>query len=208
MQLDPRIVRAAPPALAVVILAAGWMLLVQPRFAESTRAGREVDGLRQRLMMVQRSVAEPLPPAPATDPAVTFEREVAAGDASAQLLEQLARLAAAAPATNLLIETGERVTLTSGAPSGPQAGSVAVPDPRFRLFNTPLTYSPVTMSFDAEYARVGEVLWALRDLATTVELRRVEARPVENTQGRVHVTVTLFAYARPRPAAGSAGAQR
>jgi hypothetical protein len=70
------------------------------------------------------------------------------------------------------------------------------------------------MSFDAEYARAGELLWRLRDLATTVEIRSLEARPVvEDTpptsaaKRRIHVSLTLFAYARQRTmaSAGTSG---
>ena len=67
----------------------------------------------------------------------------------------------------------------------------------------PLAYSPVTMSFDAEYPRAGNLLWSLRDLATTVEVRDFEARPIaqEATAGdarspKIHVVLTFFAYAR------------
>lgn len=206
MDLDPRIARYAPLALPLVIFAGGWMLLVQPRFSESTRASREVAGLRERLDEVRSSLAQELPPASTSNPAESFERETAVGDATARLLEQLARLAAAAPAANLLIETGQRASMSAAGSVGPQVAGAAVPDPRFRLFNTELSYSPVTMSFDAEYARVGDVLWGLRDLVTTVELRGVDIKPLESASGRVHVTIQLFAYARPNVAAAGAAA--
>jgi hypothetical protein len=189
-----RLLRLVPLVVAVVLLVAGWMLFVQPRFSASTRADHDIDALRQRLTSLRAEVAEPMPPAPATDPATAFERVTAAGDATSLLLEELARLAAAAPAANLLIETGERVDGAARA-AGPQASNAPTPDPRIALFATNLSYTPVTMSFDAAYSRVGEMLWGMRDLATTVELRNVEVRPADD--GRVHVAITLFAYARP-----------
>jgi hypothetical protein len=200
--IDKRILRFAPLVLAAVLLVAGWMLFVQPRFSASSRAGQDIDGLRQRLTTLRAAIAEPMPPAPATDPAAAFQRATAAGDATSQLLEQLARLAADAPAVNLLIETGERVEAAQ-RPAGPQASNAPAPDPRLALFPTSLSYTPVTMSFDAAYSGVGDVLWGMRDLATTVELRNVEVRPAD--EGRVHVAITLFAYARPADAGGVEG---
>jgi hypothetical protein len=55
-------------------------------------------------------------------------------------------------------------------------------------------------------------LWSLRDLATTIEVRDFEARPVaqEASAGaarsrRIHVVLTLFAYVRETPAASATG---
>jgi hypothetical protein len=166
---------------------------------------------------VNAAIANPVPAAPASDPVASFKQHVAAGDATAELLEQLARVAAAAPVSNLLIETGERATVTSSDGPGPQVVSGVETDPRFALFQASLAYSPVTMSFDAEYAQAGELLWRLRDLATTVEIRTFEARPVSDdipagaaAQRRIHVSLTLFAYARQElaPSAGRSGVLR
>ena len=212
-----RVSRYAPVAVPIVVLVAGWLLLVRPGVAGNARVAREIDTLQQQVASLRISIANPLPAAPAIDAVAWFEQQVAPDDATSELLEQLARVAAAAPVSNLLIETAERVTVTSSAGSGPQAVSGAAPDPRFALFDAPLAYSPVTMSFDAEYAHAGELLWRLRDLATTVEIRSLEARPVvEDTpatsaaQRRIHVSLTLFAYARQRPmaSAGTSGVLR
>lgn len=212
-----RVSRYAPVALPVVVLVAGWLLLVQPRVTGNARVARELDTLQQQVASLRTSIANPLPAAPAINPVASFEQHVAAGDATSELLEQLARVAAAAPVSNLLIETAERVTLASSSGAGPHAVSGAAPDPRFALFDASLAYSPVTMSFDAEYARVGELLWRLRDLATTVEIRNFEARPViedvparSAAQRKVHVSLTLFAYARQNAvaSAGTSGVLR
>jgi hypothetical protein len=196
--------RYAPLAAPAVIVVAGWMLLVQPQASANGRMTTDIGHLQQRLAQVAVTVNDPLPPAPAVNPVASFEERVASGDATSELLEELARLAAAAPVSNLLIETGDRVSVSQPSGPGPQAVSGAQPDPRFALFGTALTYSPVTMSFDAEYARAGELLWRLRDLATLVEIRSFEARPVtaedapaRRLSGTIHVSLTLFAYARP-----------
>ncbi len=209
--------RHAPLAIFVALLAAGWMLLVQPRANANARTAKEIDSLRERVTALRTSMANPLPPAPPVDPIATFEQHVPEGDATSALLEQLARVAAASRVSNLLIETADPVVVATSGGSGPQVVGGAAPDPRFALFAAPLTYSPVTMSFDAEYASAGEVLWLLRDLATTVEIRTFEARPVVNERAagstapaKIHVSLTLFAYARQHAAsvAGGSGVPR
>jgi hypothetical protein len=213
MQLDiERIKQLAPFALPLMIVVSGWLFLIRPAAAEA-RAERELDLLRQRLAQARASVAEPPPPAPADDPLAAFERQVAAHDVSSQVIQQLAALAKNAAVTNLLIETGERVAVTS--PIGPQAnGTGNLPDPRFTLFDSPLAYSPVSMSFDADFGRLGQFLWDLRDLATAIEIRTVELRTprhdgagpaVPPADGRVHVSLTLFAYARQATAVATTG---
>ncbi len=198
--------RYAPIGVAIVIIALGWMLFVSPALGRSSRASRQVTSLRQQLEQVQASARGPAPEPVPGDPAAVFQRQVAAGDASSELLEQLASLASSAQATNLLIETGERVVITP--PGGPQVANQAQPDPRLALFNVQLAYSPVTMSFDADFESAGGLLWRLRDLATAVEIRNVEITPIGGDLRRVHVGMSLFAYARPRQNAGSAGAMQ
>ena len=198
-----RLRRFAPAAAALLIVGGGWMLLVGPAMSRSSRTAREVTTLRQQLTQLRASVSGPAPVAAPGDPVKSFERQVAVGDASSSVLEQLAALASGARATNLLIETADRVVVT--APGGPQVSNGVQPDPRLALFNTPLAYSPVSMAFDADFSDVGGFLWRVRDFATTVEIRNVEIKPIGGDQRRVHVVLSLFAYARPS-AAGGAGA--
>ncbi len=211
MELDrQRLEQLAPFAIAVVLCAVGWLMLVQPQVTASSRAGREIDGLQQRLTRARESVAGPAPETPTNDAVTRFERVTVAGDATAELLEQLARRAAAVQVVNLLIETGPRVAATPGGGAGPQAAvsAAALPDPRLAMFGVPIAYSPLTMSFDADYAHLGDFLWQMRDLATTMEIRRLDVSPsrataadgVATLNGKVHVSMTLFAYARERPA--------
>lgn len=216
MRIDAdRLVRFAPFAAPVALLLAGWMFIVRPVAVESARAAQEAEMLRPRLDAIRASVRHPSPEPLPDDPLAAFERAIPATDSSARLLEQLARMASAASATNLLIETGDQVRVAQASPSGPQAVG-ASPDPRLSLFGAPLAYSPVTMSFDADYARVGDLLWRLRSLATAVEIRSLEIKPNGSSEGdgggpvgdgRVHVSMTLFAYVRTAGSITPAGMQ-
>lgn len=171
-----RLKQAAPFALPLMIVVLGWMFLISPTASENAGAARQLDALEQRLAQVRASVAEPPPPPVTGDPHEAFERQVAAHDVSSQVILQLSQLASSAAVTNLAIETGDRVIVTS--PAGPQvSGGAALPDPRFALFEVPLAYSPILMSFDADYAGLGGFLWRLRDLSTTMEVRSLEIRP-------------------------------
>jgi hypothetical protein len=219
MDFDPqRLSRFAPFGLPVAVIVGGWMLIVQPQVSDNARVAKEIDALRQQLATLQSSAADPLPPKPADHALARFEdRPAAALDPTSALLEQLARLAATARVSNLLIETGDRVSVGASNGSAPQVVGADAADPRLALFTVPLAYSPVTMSFDAEYQRAGNLLWSLRDLATTVEIRDFEARPVaqhatasDASRPGIHVLLTLFAYARATPAAsgGASGVVR
>lgn len=216
MKLDTeRAKRLAPFAVPLLIVVVGWMFVIRPTASDNAYTARSLDSLRQRLVQARASVAQPAPPLLSSDARVSFERQVAARDVSYQVFEQLARLARVQGATGLEIATGDQVVVA--APGGPQvAGGGAPPDPRFALFDIPLAYSPIAMSFDAEFARVGEFLWNLHGLATAVEIRTLEITPSvrqdvtgDVTGGsRVHVALTLFVYARQNPVAVTSGASR
>lgn len=206
-----RLSRFAPFGLPLAVLAAGWVLLVQPRIGDNARLAKEIDDLHAQLAAVRSTASNPLPAKPADEAVARFERQTTALDPTSQLLEQLARLAATARVSNLLIETGDRVSVGTNG-SGPQVVGAHAADPRFALFTMPLAYSPVTMSFDAEYEHAGTLLWNLRDLATTVEIRDFEARPVAEgplvanaRSRRIHVVLTLFAYAGQRTVSSAGG---
>jgi hypothetical protein len=215
-----RLKQFAPFALPLMIVVLGWMFLISPTASENAGAARQLEALEQRLAQVRASVAEPPPPPITGDPRGAFERQLAARDVSSQVILELSQLASSAAVTNLAIETGDPVTATSA--TGPQvSGGGALPDPRFELFEIPLAYSPILMSFDADYASLGGFLWRLRDLATTIEVRSLEIRPrlgdgVVGTSaaaraapdGRVHAGLTLFAYSRRSASLATTGVLR
>jgi len=188
-----RLKRVAPLALPLAVAVLGWLLLIRPAMVERSELARQLSGLQQRLADARRSLAEPPPADVVVDARASFERRVASRDASARVFERLARVANEAEVSNLAIETGERAVVTGGA--GPQPMAAAA-DPRLAWFEVPLTYLPITMAFDATYAGAGQLLWQLRDLPTVIDIRTLELTPVTGGDGQVHVTLSLFAFAR------------
>ena len=174
MNLDARTLRPYAPLLVLIAtIGLGWLVFVRPVSVD--RAPRRHTARRvcvsARWCCAARSSAPAFAPRRASMPAIrcgdAFERQVAAGDASPALLEQLARLASAARARNLLIETVE----AGGDGRSRSAGTASQRDPRFALFDVPVSHVPIRLAFDTDYASVGRFLWAFRDLPTTVEIR-------------------------------------
>lgn len=206
MSLDRRTLQPyAPLIVLTVTVSFGWIVFVRPVTADQARAGAQLNSLRQRETVLRRELSDPSPRGNAAHPAASFEQRVAEGDASPALLEQLARLASMASARNLLIETVEGAAAASGG-SPPQA---LQRDPRFALFDVPVTLEPIRVAFDSDYAGIGRFLWAFRDLPTTVEIRALSVGLVPAERGDeapaarsdvLRVSLTLHAYSRQTPA--------
>lgn len=198
-ELD-RLKRFIPVVVPLAVLAVGYFGLVQPRFARARAAAADVRALEPRLAQA-RVMAQAAPVDPRKPGSPDVELRVPTVDRIPDLLERLARLGMtrtdAGEIRNLLIETGDRLLLsTPTADARPSvAGTVELPDPRFALFGAALAYTPVTVSFEASYARLGRFLWDLRELPTTIEIRSLAiTRP--GADGFVQVTLVVFAYQR------------
>ena len=218
--VNARTLRAyAPLIVFVVTIAVGWMAFVRPISADQSRASEQLASLRQREIALRGDVGQPSPRGIDVDPAMTFERQVASGDAAPALLEQLAHLASSTRARNLLIETVEPGQTASSEPSqaGPAAAFApgasaprdagrysAQRDPRVALFDVPVSHLPIRVAFDTDYASLGRFLWALRQLPTTVEIRALTVglpplEPGDDTSTRddiLRASLTLHAYSR------------
>jgi hypothetical protein len=209
MSFDTRALRPyAPFAVLVVTVALGWMVFIRPVSADRSRAAAQLQRLRQREMVLRHELGEAAPRGVDVDPALAFERRVASNDASPAVLEQLAHLVTAARARNLLIETVEPGQ-ASTAPASTARDSALQRDPRFALFDVPVSQVPIRIAFDADYASVGRFLWAFRNLPTAVEIRALSVGLPppdpgdENGSARadvLRVSLTLNAYSRSGPA--------
>jgi hypothetical protein len=206
LSVNARTLRAyAPLIVFVVTIAAGWMVFIRPISADQSRASGQLASLRQREIALRGEVGNPSPRGVDVDPAVTFERQVAAGDAAPALLEQLANLASSARARHLLIETVEP---GQGRPAEAGRDGSVQRDPRFALFDVPVSHVPIRVAFDTDYSSLGRFLWTFRNLPTTVEIRALTvglppAEPEDESGTRddiLRASLTLHAYSRPAPA--------
>jgi hypothetical protein len=212
----------APLVVLLVTIAAGWMVFIRPLSAEQRRASGQLATLRQREIALRRELGGSAPRGLDIDPVTRFERRLASGNAAPELLEQLARIASASRAQNLLIETVEAGAVTPssqaglaaafapGASAPRQAGhdEAIQRDPRFSLFDVPVSHLPIRVAFDTGYAGLGRFLWAFRSLPTTIEIRELSVGlpHIDGDQAAgaradmLRVSLTLHAYARSAPA--------
>ena len=200
----------APLALPFLVVAAAWVLVIGPAASAASADAARLEALRARLASAGVPADAYEPPAPSADPVAAFERQVSSGDAAAELLGHLTRLALDAGARNLSIDsTAAAVVVASG--TGPRAAGGAEPDRRLALFGIPLQYSEMPVSFDASYAAVGQFLWSLHSLPVIAEVREMTVTPrAQSASGAprsgsgavppdatVSISMTFFVYARP-----------
>lgn len=208
--LGPAVRRLLPVIVSLVVIAIAFLLFIQPRLADWLRAQNDARSLDQRIAAMRASIrnAGALPPAGEDALLREFESRTPAEDKVPELIELLARRAldpkAPGRLRGLLIEAGQRVTMSPLADQQDQSPRVASPpgqtqtppvDPRLALFGGPFDYTPVSVSFLATYDRVGDFLWRCRDLPTTVEIRTFE---IVRGLPLVRVRMTLNVYQRSR----------
>ena len=176
----------------------GWVLLASPIVSDGARSDDRLVLLKQREAALQAIVTAPQVNVTG-DPVANFDARVATDDPTGSIVERLARLASEMHARGLFIETVEGGTSTGrGAP--PVAGAYQ-PDPRFALFDRRVRYTTIKMSFESEYADLGQFFWRLRDLSSIVEVRTLNIQPrlpssSVRTDGSLRASLTLFAYSR------------
>lgn len=210
--------RFLPLAVAVLIIVAGYVWFVQPRVTAYLRSRTEVETLETRVRVLQDTVARGrgiLPPDEAAAMRL-FEERTSKDDKVSEVVEILAKTAQeVAPADRmrgLQIQTGTAVRWQPGQPvvhtgAGDEEDG-GDPDPRFALFETPLIYTPVTISFESSYDGITRFLWRMRDLPTTIELRSMEltrALPLMQAKIRIFVFQRGEAAAVPSPQAPAPG---
>jgi hypothetical protein len=176
------IARLLPFLLVVAIATCGYFWLVQPRLGTYLRTRTDIAALYDRVRTLQQTTdrARALPPADMLTSMREFERRMSRDDKVADVAGALAKAVLdSAPPDKLrgfAIETGDRVQQTGG-PAGRSTALVAAgttadaPDPRVLLFETPVIYTPVRISFESTFEAGASFLWKIRDLPTTVEIR-------------------------------------
>ncbi|MEX2270837.1 MAG: type 4a pilus biogenesis protein PilO [Vicinamibacterales bacterium] len=195
----PSVRRFAPLAIALAIVAVAWFLFVQPRQSAADRAAAEVRGLQPRVDQLARLVEGP-GVAAGDGPAADVIRRLPQVDPMPDVVERLSRLALAgsneADVRYLLIETGEQAVAGGDGPGQPRATHAGEPDPRVALFGMPLAYTPVTVSFESTYERLGRFLWDMRELPTIVEVHSLTVEPAADGGARLKTKMVLFVYRR------------
>lgn len=196
--------RFAPVAIPLAIFAIAWLMFIQPRRAAAHKASAEIRSLQPRLAEISPLAARSGTPA-STDAGAEIIRRLPEVDPMPDVLERLARLAlvganeADGPhrVTDLLIETGEQA-LASGEETGQPTATGAIDDmdPRVALFQVPLGYTRVAVSFESSYERLGKFLWDMRELPTIVEVHTLDVQPSAADAARVRTSMVLFVYRR------------
>jgi len=166
--------RLLPFLTFAAIVTAGWFWFVQPRLAIYLRAHTDAAALEERVRTLQQasSRARSMPPADLERAEREFEARVSPEDHVADVAAAIAQtvLASAPPdrLRALAIDAGDRVSVSRG---GRTEGGGDGADPRMALFPYAVSYTPLRVSFESGFETSGELLWRLRDLPTTVEVR-------------------------------------
>ena len=172
--LSEALERLLPFLAFAAVVTAGWFWFVQPRLAIYLRARTDAAALEERVRTLQQasSRTRSTPPADLDRTQREFEQRVSSEDRVAEVAAAVATaVLASAPADGLrafVIDAGDRVAAPQG---GGAEGGVDRVDPRMALFPYAVSYTPLRVSFESGFETAGDVLWRLRDLPTTVEVR-------------------------------------
>jgi hypothetical protein len=172
--LSDALERLLPFLAFAAVVTAGWFWFVQPRLAIYLRARTDAAALEERVRTLQQasSRTRSIPPADLGRTQHEFEQRVSSEDRVADVAAAIAKaVLASAPADGLrafVIDAGDRVAAPRGG--GSEGGGDGV-DPRMALFPYSVSYTPLRVSFESGFETAGDVLWRLRDLPTTVEVR-------------------------------------
>jgi len=181
-RLSHAIERLLPFLIVVAIVTFAYFWFIQAPLNAYLRTRTDLDSLHSRLRIAQDGVDRAAHTAPVDVQAsiTAFEAQMSPDDRVADVTAILAKAVLDhAPADQLrgfAIETSDRIKGTGqGVPGAPQRVTAATvgtaPDPRFALFPYAVTYTPVKVTFSSTFDAMANVLWRVRDLPTTVEVR-------------------------------------
>jgi len=168
--------RLLPFLTFAAVVTAGWFWFVQPRLAIYLRAHTDAAALEERVRTLQQasSRTRAVPPVDLDLTQREFEARVLSEDRVADVAAAIAQaVLASAPPDGLrafVIDAGDRVSASRGDRA---EGGGDGADPRMALFPYAISYTPLRVSFESGFETAGDLLWRLRDLPTTVEVRAV-----------------------------------
>ena len=209
--------RLLPLLVFAAIITAGWFWFVQPRLATYLRAGTDTAALEERARTLQLAAAKDrsAPPVDLDRTQREYESRVSADDRVAEVAAALAKaVLASAPEGELRafsMDAGDRVSAPRGADrdTGTPGSAPEDGDPRLALFPYAVSYTPLRLSFESTFETAGTLLWRLRDLPTTVEVRSAvltRGMPLMKTELLVRVLQRGDAAEIPLPAVPSSAA--
>jgi Tfp pilus assembly protein PilO len=180
--------RVAVAALApLLVLALVFVALIRPRTSQVDAAAARIATLERRVDDMRASIAGAgVDDGGLAEISEEIERRIPVVDPVPMVLEQLMQpgFAGADEVQNLIVETGAR-----------RAAQVDGTDPRLGILPTALVYTPIRVSFDGPYSRVGRLLWELGALPTLVEVGSLDVQSAADGS-LVHVELVLRAFER------------
>lgn len=161
-----------------------YVLAVQPKRALEHDMEARAASLRAELARAQSLT--PRTPAIQNVAQREFEERVPVEDRSSDVAEAIRRLlknSTVGGAGNVSIETGDVVRRTNAL------------EPGIKSFDGPIAYRPLTVTFDARTAQLGQFLSGLRAMPTIVELGGVEMTAAPSGT-LMRTRLVLFVYQR------------
>jgi len=181
-RLNDAIVRLLPFLLGVAIVTCGYLWFVQPRLGTYLRTGADVAALDGRVRTLQQTTdrSRSLRPPDMEMSMRDFEKHMSREDKVADVAAALAKAVLDSAPPDMLrgfsIETGERLQQAGGAdrrvaPRVTAGTTDDASDPRVLLFEVPVSYTSVRVTFESTFEAAANFLWRVRDLPTAVEIR-------------------------------------
>jgi Tfp pilus assembly protein PilO len=195
--------------VGVMVVAAGYYWLLQPRIDGYRKLRAEAQTLDARVRVLEDAIARGRnmtwpDRAQALD---LFERRVSKEDRVAATVERLVKAVTESAADgklgDLAISTGDQAAAdTSGQERPASTGEAETIDPRWSLFPYSVAHTAIRMSFEASYETIATFFSKIRDLPTAIEIRSVKL-----TRGlplmRAELTVFVFRRSDRQPDAGA-----
>jgi hypothetical protein len=205
-RLSDAIARLLPFIIVAAIVTFAYFWFIQTPLNAFLRARVEVNALQTRLRTAQDAVVR-AGGAPSVDLEATmraFEKQMSMDEKVSDVTAILAKAVLdSAPADQLKefrIETSDRIKAPEerGRPAPAGSGGLSGPDPRFALFPVSVSYTPVKLVFSSTFEAIANVMWKVRDLPTTVEVRSATL-----TRGLPLMKMELLIWVYQRGAAAS-----
>lgn len=169
----------------VALLFSVYTFAALPRLSAARAARAEADAIRGQRTAAEEAVQTRSGVSSGESAAREFEIRIPDENRVLDVLRTLTQLASS-PSVGKL----EALVIEAGSP-----GVDAAPDPRLTLFGSPVSGTPVTMSFEASYEQLGRFFWHLRALPTTVDVRSIDVSPAPQSS-LLRVKMLLLAFHR------------